>query len=136
VIYAHNWEYVGDERIPRWPSKINEPRPIKIDINSWRGISIGAKHVMLRVDEEENSWWSDSENSWVHVSCDSSNRGFSMSADVYTEDQAIELAIRFLRDVMSVTQETHVIEYPNLDYQIQIQRAVFASAPEPPATPS
>ena len=54
VIYGGKWEELGDERIQRWPSKIGDKRPLKIKLSSWVGVSIGAKHVYLEIEEEDN----------------------------------------------------------------------------------
>ena len=132
MIYAHQWSDLGEDKIPRWPSKIDEPRPIEIEISSWVGISIGAKHVMLRIAEQENAWWCEDRNDWMILSCDSHKRGFSMSADVYSEQQAIEMAIYFLRDVMKVNAQTHVIERDYHYYLSTIKAAVFVG-PSPGA---
>jgi len=97
TIYTHDWNYIGDERIPRYPSKIGEKRPIHVDINSWIG-SIGAKHWYVTVKEKNNMWWSERENAWVEISCDSEKEGYSLDkASVMTVEEAVELAIAFLK---------------------------------------
>lgn len=120
MIFTGDWEILKGERIRRWPSQIGEVRPIKIDINSWVGISIGAKHVMLKIEEEDNAYWCEDKNCWVHIYSDTTARGISMEANVYTDKQAEELAIFFLKNVVKVTPETHKLRGNN-----KVIRAVF-----------
>lgn len=96
-MYAHEWEILKGERIPRWPSKIGELRPINVDITSWLGISPGASHYYVEVREKFNMWWCEDENCWVELSCDSGNKGYSMKADVFTLSEAVNMAINFIK---------------------------------------
>lgn len=95
MIYAHDWEILGDDRIRRWPNP-DEPRRLNVTINSWRGISIGAKHFYANVKEEDNQWWSEPENDWVELSCDSEKGGYSLRADCMTREEAEEVAKFFV----------------------------------------
>ena len=127
TIFTHNWEILKGERIPRWPSQTGEPRPVTIEISSWKGISFGAKHVNLRVEEAKNQWWCEDENAWVQISCDSEADGRSMTAAVYTQEEAKQLAVFFIKHVMKATPQTTVIEEDYHDYLDGIRKAVFGS---------
>ncbi len=98
-----------DERIPRWPSKVGEKRPVSVKINSWVGISIGAKHTYLEIEENKQEYWSEKENCWVEVLCDSEAKGFSLKAEVYTEEEAILIANEFLK--LMFHKKTHVLNW-------------------------
>lgn len=109
-LYAHEWEVIGGpERIARFPSKIGEKRNIRVEITSWIGLSIGAKHHSVNVEEQRNSWWSESENAWVELSCDSQNRGYSMRAEVLTEEEAIKLAKHFIKIIAGSKRLLHTV---------------------------
>lgn len=109
TIFAHDWNILKGERIPRWPSKCGEKRPLRVEINSWIGICPGAKHYYAKVREEDNQWWSEDENAWVQLSCDSARGGYSLEADVMTEEEAIELAKYFVLLVAGKRREHHEI---------------------------
>lgn len=90
-ISTGDWDILGDDRIRRWPNE-DDPRRIKVDIHSWVGASPDAKHVDVRVSEEENTWWSESEQSWCTIYSDSSARGYELEAKVMTRKEAEEFA--------------------------------------------
>jgi hypothetical protein len=97
TIFAHDWEILKGERIPRWPSQIGEKRRLKITIDTWVGtMAIGAKHFYARIEEEKNMWWCEGENAWVDLSCDTESSGISMEANVMTEEEAIAMALAFI----------------------------------------
>lgn len=91
MMYAHNWEILGGDRIPRWPSE-DDPRTIHVSVTSWVGLSVGAKHYSVRVEEEHNQWWSEDENTWTELSCDSGKRGYSFTGELMTKKDAEEFA--------------------------------------------
>ncbi|MFA5166833.1 MAG: hypothetical protein WC449_06110 [Candidatus Paceibacterota bacterium] len=97
MIYAHDWNILNGERIPRWPSKIGDLRSLVVTITSWIGVSIGAKHVSVRVEEEKNQWWSEEQNDWVILSCDHGNRGYELRAEVYSNEEAKKVAKYFIK---------------------------------------
>lgn len=100
ITYTNNWDMLkGEERIRRWPSKIGDKRGLTVEISSWCGISIGAKHIYLKIKEEDNMWWCEKENCWVRVSCDSEKGGYSLEADLLTNDEAVKLA-KFVVDMI------------------------------------
>jgi hypothetical protein len=109
TIYAHDWEILGDERIPRWPSKTNEKRKLKVSINSWVGISIGAKHYNVKVEEQNNMWWCEDKNSWVELSCDSEKGGYELEAKLLTEAEAIKVAKFFIKLVAGKDCKNHEV---------------------------
>jgi len=108
-IYAHDWKILGEDRIQRWPSKIGEKRPIKVEISSWIGISVGAKHIKVNVEEEENQWWCEDENAWVTLSCDAERGGYSLKAEVYTEEEAIKTAKYFILLIAGKGRKNHTV---------------------------
>jgi hypothetical protein len=88
-----DWDKLGDDRIRRWPHEYGGKRPIRVTINSWVGTSaIGARHYYLEVEEEENQWWCEKENSWVTFSMDLHNKGREINGTFEDEESAIELA--------------------------------------------
>ncbi len=105
-LYAHDWKLLGDDRIPRWPSKIGEKRKIRVDISSWVGTSVGAKHVYAKIEEEPNQWWSESENTWVELSCDAGRTGYTMRGDVMTEKEAVAFSL-FCIEMIAGKRRTH-----------------------------
>lgn len=107
--WVDSWKDLGKERIARWPTKIGEKRPVKVKINSWVGISIGAKHTYLEIDEAKQEYWPEKENRWVEVLCSSESRGFSLKADVYSDEEAIKIAKSFLK--LMFKKETHVLQW-------------------------
>jgi hypothetical protein len=106
-IYAHDWNILGDDRIQRWPSKIGEKRKLRIDIRSWVGLSIGAKHIDVQISEQKNMWWSEQENAWVELSCDCSNIGYELNAKVLNEDDGIKIAKAFVSIVAGEDSKNH-----------------------------
>ena len=112
AIYAHDWKILGDDRIPRWPSKIGEKRPIRVEINSYTTIgAIGAKHWYVNVEEHKNQWWSEERNAWVELSCDSGNKGYHLRASVLTIDEAIEVAKMFVVLIAGQRRRKHYVEW-------------------------
>lgn len=111
VIYACEWDDVDDERIRRWPSQIGEKRPISVKINSWVGISIGAKHVYAEVKEDDQAYWSESKAAWVYVSRDSEKSGYSMRAEVMTEKEAIAIAKTFVDLIAGKDLRNHEVQW-------------------------
>jgi len=98
VIFGGDWEDLGEERISRWTDKHwHGPRRVSVKIESWVGISIGARHTYIRVEEEENQWWCEKNNCWQRIWQDSENGGFKLEASVYDDKQAIKVAKNFLR---------------------------------------
>lgn len=93
MMTTSDWGVLGNDRIPRWPSKIGEKRKIRVDISSWIGTSPGAKHTYASVVEENNQWWSESENTWVEIYSDSSKSGYSAKGDLMTEVEAVAFAL-------------------------------------------
>jgi len=128
MIYGHSWSMLKGERIRRWPSQIDEPRPVRVEITTWKGMSIGAKHVNLCVEEEKNMWWSEDDNDWVQLSCDSESDGMSLRAAVYTQEEAEKLAIFFIKTIMKATPKLTIIEEDYHDYLPGIKRGVFGKA--------
>ena len=110
-MYAHDWNVLKGERIRRWPSKIGDKRGINVDISSWVGISIGAKHVNVEVAEEHNQWWSEEDNAWVDLSCDAERNGYSLKASVYTNKEAIKVAKFFIRLIVGEHKENYEIRW-------------------------
>ena len=97
-IYGGNWKDLGETRINRWPGIIGEKRPIKVDINSWIGTSLGARHWYVTVKENDNMWWDEHRDMWRELWDDSEKGGYELDkASVYTEDEAIQLAIFFIK---------------------------------------
>lgn len=114
-IRAHDWEAIGSkERIPRFPSKIGEKRNIRVEITSWVGTSIGSKHFYVQVEEQNNSWWSESENAWIELSCDSTKAGYSMYASVMTKDEAIKLAKYYIEMIAGKDLANHTVSWSGL----------------------
>ncbi len=100
-IYSDNWELLNGERIARWPSKTGkDPRKISVTINSWIGLSPGAKHYYVKVVEKDNMWWCEEKNAWVNVTIDSECGGYKLEASIITEEQAIKLAKYFIKIIM------------------------------------
>jgi hypothetical protein len=111
-IYAHDWSILGEDRIPRWPSKIGEKRPITVRISTWIGTSaIGARHYNVSVEEEVNQWWCEKENAWVELSCDPSKSGVSMSASVLSRSDAEKLA-KFFVDLVIKDSNDYIVRNP------------------------
>ncbi len=111
TVYAHDWNILGKDRIRRWPSKIGEKRPIQVEIFTWSGISVGAKHFYVNVKEEDNMWWSELENAWVELSCDSEKGGYNLHADVLDNKEAIKLALYFINLIAGKTRKNHEIHW-------------------------
>lgn len=86
-IYTGDWEILGGDRIRRWPSTDDE-RTIKVTQRSWVGLSPGAKHIDVRVEEEDNQFWSESENAWVTIYGDTGARGYRFEGDVMSREEA------------------------------------------------
>lgn len=108
-IFTHDWNILKGERIPRWPSKIGEKRPLRVEITSWKGISSGARHHYCHVQEQDNQWWCEDENAWISLSCDTGNKGYSMNADVMTESEAVALAKLFVKLVAGDGLKNHEV---------------------------
>lgn len=94
MLYAHDWEILGGDRIRRWPGP--DERTITVQVNSWVGISPGAKHYKAIVTEQNNQWWCEQENCWAELSCDTEKGGYSMRAECMTEDEANQMARLFV----------------------------------------
>jgi hypothetical protein len=110
-ISTGDWGILRGERIPRWPSKIGEKRPIRVEINSWVGISIGAKHVNVNVAEAENMWWCEEENAWVRIYTDSESGGYEMRSKVLTEEEAVSLALAFVTLIAGKGRKHHTVDW-------------------------
>jgi len=65
-------------------------RKLFIEITSWRGISIGAKHFYAKVREDDNAIWTD--GSWMYSSEDEEGNGRSFGGimDVETSFNTLE----------------------------------------------
>jgi len=113
-IRTHDWGILKKERIRRWPSKIGEKRNLRVEITSWVGISIGAKHIYVKVEEQDNSWWCEDENAWVELSCDAEKGGYSLTASVTSEDEAITLAKYFVELVAGKRRQNHNVIWSGL----------------------
>lgn len=50
--------------IMRYPNKAGDRQRVKIDLSSWRGISMGASHYYARVELEQNAVWDSRELTW------------------------------------------------------------------------
>ena len=112
TMLAHDWEILGGERIPRWPSEIKEKRPLGVRIYTWVGTSaIGAKHFNAEVNEEQNQWWCEDRNAWVTLSCDGERDGVSMRASVLTEGDAIKMAMHFVELVTGPKRAKHIVSW-------------------------
>lgn len=111
TLYAHDWSVLGDDRIRRWPSP-DEPRGLRVEITTWIGTSLGAKHFYAKVKEEDNQWWSEEENTWVELSCDSEKGGYDLRADCMTRQEAEEVAKFFV----------HMIQRNNPDQKYDITK--------------
>lgn len=119
-IYAHDWEILGDDRIRRWPSKIGEKRGLTIRISSWVGTAaIGAKHYNLRIEEAENMWWSEKENDWVRLSCDTHSGGYTMDAAMLKPVECIKLARAWLDIVCGKGAPNHDINLDIMDEETE-----------------
>ena len=65
-LHTNDWDDLGENRIRRWavagdfekgvPPEIAGKRPIDVEISSWVGTSIGAKHTYVEVTERDNEW--------------------------------------------------------------------------------
>jgi hypothetical protein len=108
-ISTSDWGILRGERIPRWPSKIGEKRTIRVEINSWVGISIGAKHVNVKVEEAENMWWCEEENAWVRIYEDAENGGYELRAKVMTDEEAVKTAIAFVKTIAGPGRKNHTV---------------------------
>ena len=96
ILYAHDWGVLGEDRIRRWPSE-DDDRGLTVEVTSWIGVSVGAKHFYAKVKEENNQWWSEEKNCWVELSCDSEKGGYSLKADCMTHKEAEEVAEFFVK---------------------------------------
>ena len=110
-ISTDNWEILGADRIRRWPSQIGEKRPLKVNIDSWVGLSLGAKHVNVRVEEAENMWWSELENAWVRIYTDTESTGYEMKAKLLHESEAIKMAKAFILLVAGKDRANHIVRW-------------------------
>lgn len=128
-IIAHDWKILGDDRIRRWPSKIGEKRGLKIDIRSWVGLSIGAKHVDVKISEQKNMWWSEEQNAWVELTCDSENTGYEIDAKVLNEDEAIKITKFFVNLIAGEDSKNHDIKLGSIideELRIKLKNAIPA----------
>lgn len=81
----------------KWPSPDpKETRGISVRISSWEGIGIGAKHWNVRVEEEDNSCWSEEEGSWVREYGSLHLQGLHMTANMLSEQAAIDVARAYI----------------------------------------
>ena len=125
VIYAHDWGILGEDRIKRWQegpyqcrekrgkgrSVWQEKRPVKVQITTYIGtIAINASHYYVKVEEAKNQWWCEERNAWVELSCDTSY-GYNLSANVYTQQEAIQVALRFLETVCGPKRDHHTVTW-------------------------
>lgn len=105
---AVDWHILKDEqRIRRWPSAIGEKREIRVTITTWKGVSIGAKHWTVHVEEQDNAWWCEDENAWVTIQCDSERRGYSLRAEVLSKQEAVKLATDFVTMIAGARRLKH-----------------------------
>lgn len=107
MILAHHWAFLKNARIRRFPNKTGDKRDLNVTINSWIGTSPGAKHYYAIVEEEKNSWWCEAENAWVQLSCDGESSGYSMSAEVLTESEAVTVALFFVTLIAGTRRPKH-----------------------------
>jgi hypothetical protein len=102
MLYAHDWEILKGQRIRRWTNnlkrqeqvkpQVEDPRRVTVTLSSWVGTSPGARHYYVKIEEEQNQWWCEDRSTWVKLSCDSTSNGFSLRADCYSPEEALELA--------------------------------------------
>jgi hypothetical protein len=110
-IYQHDWDDVDHPHIPRWPSKTGEKRPLEVHISSWKGYSAGARHLYAEVTEAKNEYWSEKNNAWVDVSCDSESAGYHLKADIYTLKEAVKIVTAFVEMVAGKKRSNHEIAW-------------------------
>ena len=113
-ILRHDWGVLGSDRISRFPSKVGDKRRISVSIYNWAGFSLGAKHFSVRIKEQNNQWWCESENAWVEISCDTTNRGYSMNADVLSKKEVIKITMDFISMIAGKKRINHVVEWSGL----------------------
>lgn len=109
-IFAHDWNILGDDRIRRWPSKIGEKRGLTIDIRTWAGLSIGAKHIDIQISEQKNMWWCEDKNAWVELTCDAENTGYEFDAKVLSVDEAIRMAVFIVELIAGKESKSHEVK--------------------------
>lgn len=113
-IYAHDWDILDGERIPRWPSK-EEPRRIKVLINSWSGISPGASHYHVTVEIEQQQWWCENENAWISLSCDMTGAPYNLRASLPRKGDAEIVADHFISIIQLDKSQLWKIDRSGLD---------------------
>lgn len=106
-----DWDDVDFPRIPRWPSKTGEKRPLRVYISTWVGTSPGARHMYAEVKEKENEYWSEKNNTWVDVSCSTESKGYYLKADVFTLKEAVEIATKFVEMIAGKKRIHHVVSW-------------------------
>lgn len=109
MIYAGTWDDVGKKRIPRWPSLIGEKRKVDVTITTFMGMAPGSRHWTLKIQEQNNSFWSESKNAWVEVCSSACTDGFRLEAEVFTIEQAKSIAKNFLRLMCGEKKSGHEI---------------------------
>jgi len=113
-ILAHDWDILGEERIPRWPSKTGEKRKIKINISTWVGtLATEAKHYDVTVTEEANQWWCEEKGAWVELTCDDHQVDYSLSATVLSHAEAMKVAQLFVALITTNREEEYLVCWPN-----------------------
>jgi len=108
-ISTNDWGILKGKRIPRWPGKIDDKRGIKIEISSWVGTSIGARHTYVKVSEEDNMWWCEHEKAWVKIYTDTQSSGYSLEANVFTEQEALKIAKYFIELIAGKECKNHYL---------------------------
>ena len=104
-ISTRDWDILQGERIRRWPGSWGGARKIRVDINSWKGLSLGAKHWNVTVTEEDNQWWCEPENAWVEIYRDSEKSGYSLTAAVFTPEEAAKVTKQFVAIILAAGKE-------------------------------
>lgn len=107
----NGWDTVNqeEERIPRYPSKTGEKRPLRVRIDSWVGTSaIGAKHYYADVQEGPQQWWCEADNVWLEFDTYGANQGIHMRAAVLDEATAIRVALAFVKAAFPDLSQHHI----------------------------
>jgi hypothetical protein len=105
-----DWGDLKEFRIPRWPSKIGEKRPLVVEITSWVGISAGARHYYAHIKEHEQCWWDNEDNRWAVVSGEDS-RDFKVDVDAPRREAAIKIAKAVVKAILSLDDPEAGIEH-------------------------
>ena len=91
-------------------------RKVKVDVTTFKGLSIGAKHYYVEVQEEDDAAWNEERQTWVTSSARKDLKGQRFTNGDFMRKQH---AIRWANMIVSENFSSHKIEWEDDEEEVE-----------------